>query len=711
MTTYFVNAAPMIQQLGTEDLSTRRLIREPDAVPQHLPKFFLYTQKGPETPNLVSGAEAVMMYGDKTFDPLSPYYNHATAFAKLCIDNANSIMVQRVKPAADSETATFVLWLDTLQCDIMQYERNDDGTYALNEEGNTVVIADSETYGYKIRWSVTEAVGDVTHSKDGTLTGARTVGPDGVALGTPVLSPTSTKYPLMVFTVSSFGEHGNSAGFRMWAPENSTYLNMPHDMMEKQKAYPYFLNVIKRPDAISSPKIVPTILGDQELMVTLKPGTVDPDTAAQLYMGDIFLDSYQNLSDPIYPKTYGDFGSITINEEHIQTVVDMLYVAEKAYYDNNPAEINMSDMDFDDATTSHLYNFVSGRSSTSVPYFTLSIEGGAGSIYLNRSSNIYALGGADGTMSDALFATLVDAKMDEYLDPMSIVQEDAINVESIIYDSGFPIYTKKKLANIIALRKDTFVVLSTHESTDLAPISATDEHSTAVALRAYLQMFPESEYFGTPVMRGMIIGRSGKLLNNPYKKRLPLTAEFLIKACRYMGAGTGIWNTIYSFDGAPYHVVENMYDISITWVPASVRNVNWSVGLNWVQAYDRRQFFFPAYKTIYPDDTSVLNSFFTAMAICQINKVTSAAWREFSGVEGLTRGQLADRINAFISERTKANKFDNRYHIVPAAYFTDADIARGYSVTVPVKIYANNMMTVMTSYVQAYRMEDYVAAQ
>lgn len=726
MTTYFVNAAPMIQQLGTQDLSTRRLIREPEAVPQHLPKFFLYTEKGPESPNLVSGAEAVIMYGEKTFDPLSPYFNHASVFAKLCIDNANAIMVERIRSLTGSKTATFILWLEVVQCDIQQYMRDADGKFLLDVDGSKIPVpgvgnefhrADI-AYGYKVRWSVTEAdEGDLVEDFDtlpsspGTLRGHRTIGIDGLDLATPVNNAVSTKYPIMRFDVSSFGDHGKNVGIRLWAPEYSTYPNMPMGMMENQKAYPYLMNVIKRADASSSVKIVPNIMGDQELMVTLKPNTIDPDTGAQLYIGDAFLDNYQNLSNPVYPKTYGDFGAIAIREDHIQTLVDLFYEAEKAFYDNNPGLTNGTDMDFADATTSHLYNFVSGRSSYGVPYYTFSVEGGADSIYLNRSSNIFALGGADGVMDDASFAEAVRVRMDDYLDPMNILQENAINVESIIYDSGFPMETKKALCKFIGLRKDTFVALSTHQTTDAGKISATEENARATSLRTHLQMFPESEYFGTPVMRGIIVGRSGKLISNPYKKRVPLLADFLIKAARYMGASNGIWNTIYSFDGAPYHVVSNMYDISITWVPATVRNINWSVGLNWVQAYDRNQFFFPAYKTVYPDDTSVLNSFFTAMAICQINKVTSAAWREFSGVEGLTRAQLADRINSFISDRTKPSIFDNRYHIVPNAFFTDADIARGYSVTVPVKIYANNMMTVMTSYVQAYRMEDYVAAQ
>ena len=47
-------------------------------------------------------------------------------------------------------------------------------------------------------------------------------------------------------------------------------------------------------------------------------------------------------------------------------------------------------------------------------------------------------------------------------------------------------------------------------------------------------MFPESDYFGTPVMRGMIMGRSGLLRNSTYIKPLPLSYDIAIKSAKYM---------------------------------------------------------------------------------------------------------------------------------------------------------------------------------
>ena len=127
--------------------------------------------------------------------------------------------------------------------------------------------------------------------------------------------------------------------------------------------------------------------------------------------------------------------------------------------------------------------------------------------------------------------------------------------------------------------------------------------------------------------------------------------------------------------------------------------------MNWVQAYGRRSFFFPAIKTVYPDDTSVLNSFNTVMAICQLNKIGDAVHREFSGVDHLSNTQLVERINAFVNNRVQG-LFDNRYTIVPDCQITDEDALYGYRWTLDIKIYSPNMKTVQTFSVKSYRIDD-----
>ena len=62
-----LNAAPMTILRGIQDLSTRTVPPEPEVLPTHLPKVYIYAQKGPTTPELVVGNSRSQMYGDETF--------------------------------------------------------------------------------------------------------------------------------------------------------------------------------------------------------------------------------------------------------------------------------------------------------------------------------------------------------------------------------------------------------------------------------------------------------------------------------------------------------------------------------------------------------------------------------------------------------------------------------------------------------------------
>lgn len=689
MANQIVNAAPMVIDYGTQDLSTKTLPREAEFIPQHLPKFWLWAQKGPTEPQLVVGAERGNTYGLDTFDLRSKFANHATVFANLVNAEGNQCMIQRVIPADAGPEANMVVWLDVLPTTVNTYERNIDGSIKLGALGDPIVEA--TTAGYKVKWVVTH------HSTNAALQnfGALAIAPGDQT--DAVTNTQSQRYPMFELKGSSKGAYGNGTGIRLWAPTTKSVATMPTKLMANGAVYPYYLSMIRRPDELTSPKFVETLFGEQKIMVTFKPGTVDPLTNKQLYIGDTLLDSYQNLVDLRYAKTFGDFSELSVYNENIEAVLAMFHAAETPFIDEHS--------DFSAAPEQkHLFNFVTGLNSSNIPYHSFVFVDSLNTTRFSEYTNVYAAGGSDGTMTDEAFNLAVKAEVEEYLDANSPLQELAVHVESIVYDSGFSLETKKALTAFISQRKDTFLVLSTHDVNDRI-LTAAEEHSLAIALRTRCQMYPESDYFGTPVMRAMIVGRSGKLRNSQFTKHLPLTAEVAIKSAKYMGSANGRWKNGKHFDGAPGSVVDYMYDINVTWVPASVRNRNWDVGLNWVQSYDRRSFFFPALKTVYDDDTSVLNSYLTALAIGQLNKVAHSAWREFSGVSHLTNAQLVQKVNDFVTGRVQ-NRFDERFVIRPEAFFTDMDLLRGFSWTLPIKIWSANMKSVMTTYVQAYRLDD-----
>ena len=102
MSAIIVNAAPMTYPLGTNDVSTVQVPREAEALPTHLVKTYLYTQKGPAYPVLCSGAERVRIYGADSFNPLKKWHNHATVFSNIFAAAGNAEMIQR--STGDSST-------------------------------------------------------------------------------------------------------------------------------------------------------------------------------------------------------------------------------------------------------------------------------------------------------------------------------------------------------------------------------------------------------------------------------------------------------------------------------------------------------------------------------------------------------------------------------------------------------------------------------
>lgn len=685
---YIVNAAPMEINLGAQDLSTMPAVRNAVAIPQHLPLCYIYAQKGPEARQLLVGAERDSMYGTDTFDPRKAYYNHSTVFADAMNAEGNAGIYERIIPEDAGPEATIVIWLDVLSTTVDLYAREIDGSISLSALGEPIVSGTAA--GYKVKYTATY------YSTVEAL--QNTFGTENILPGTQkddVTNVVSKRYPIIAFKASSRGSWANFAGIRLWAPTTETSEGMPTKMMAEEKAYPYYFSVIKKPNPATSPSVQKTIYGDEAMMFTFKEGVIDPATDSQLFFGDIYAANYQNLTDVKYPLVYGDFGQVKLFSDNIDALVKLFHAAEASYVNE------WSDFT-GDVKDAHLFNLVSGVSSANVPYATYQFVDDSDAIHLTQYANNYANGGSDGTMSDEAFALAVQTRLARYMDPDDEVQDLAYNVESIMYDSGYPLATKLAMAYFISIRKDTFAVIGTHTVGEMR-LTAAQEHSKAIAIRTRLRNYPESSYFGTPAMRAAIVGCSGKIRDSQYKQYVPLTYEWAIKGARYMGASNGKWKNGKHFDGEGNHVIEHMTDFNITWVPKTARNRFWDVGLNWIQAYDRVSYCIPAYKTIYSEDTSVLTSWKTCMAVCQLNKIAYAAWLEFTGVDRYTPAQRAEKVNAFVSKRVDGI-FDDAYVIVPDYTTTDDDLQRGFSGTLPIKLYADNMLTVFTTYVQAYRM-------
>lgn len=689
------NAAPMTILRGIQDLSRRTVPPEPEVLPTHLPKVYIYAQKGPTTPELVVGNSRSQMYGDDTFDERGAYTTHQTILSNKVNAEGNAQMIERVLPADIGPRANFTLWADVLETAVTVYERNPDGSYVLDPNTNAKVpaVPAATVPGYKIKWLATSETTIANESKFGAQTQAPGDQTDGVNQ--------SIRYPVLQFWASSYGSVFNLSGLRLSAPSELTTTVVDEVALSTLKSYPYRLSVIRKAKPTSTPAVVMSEFGEAFFDFTLKPGTIHPSFNSEMYLGDIFLDKYQNLTDPAFPKKFGDFGGMKVYQDNIDTILDLLYTSEKAQADGNT--------DFTALGTDEAYkvNFFTCRNSNGAPYNSIElIDNVAGAIYLTENTNLYAAGATDGTMDElTLFPDLVAERVAGYADENSYLQDTAMYPEAYIYDTGFPLETKYELTKFISIRRDTFVILSTY-TVGGPELSAANENSIALSLMARIQSYPESDYFGTHVVRGLIMGRYGVLKNSNYKKKLPITIELASMAARMMGAGNGRWDQAFLFDRAPRNQINMFKDINITFTSTKVRNKDWDVGLNWVQTSTRSSYFIPALQTVYNDDTSVLNSFFFGAVCVEMQKVAERVWRLYSGNVSLSDGELFDAVNRSVEERS-VGRFADLFKIVPAAYKTEADEARGYSYTLPISIYGNNMSTVATVELKAYRMSDF----
>jgi hypothetical protein len=678
------NGAPRSILLGIKDESGRAPVISPELIPSHLPHVFVFAERGPLLPQLVVGDSLLTTYGAKSFDYRSKFANHQTVLVNTVNGEANSMMVQRLVPD-DAKTATLVFWLDTVADDVTDYERNTDLSFKLSEL-SVKIPKQTKISGHRARWvaellpedtelgALDPKVGSITAEKDSTQ---------------------SQMYPIHAFKVSSPGGFGNLVGIRLSAPTTESSTPIDDVTAEEAKAQLYRIAFVERPDEFSTPLVKETIMGEQFVDFAYKEGVINTRTDSVVSANDVLLQAWNAPAINGIPPTIGVIDQMHVYQENIELLLAKFQETESEY-----------DLISADAEDLHLFNFIGATTLNNVPYYSYVVEGPqSGGVLMSETATHYAKGGADGTLSFENFDKLVAAAVSNYGDVAGFdFLDTAIYPQSCIYDTGFTLDTKKKLLTVLGKRKDMYVVLSTQD-VSAKQNTPSEESSIAISLRTAARMYPESEVFGTPVCRAIVIGHSGYLINSKWTKLTPLTIEFAAKSARYMGAGNGIWKSAQSFSISPSNQVTMFRNVNASFKKVEVRSQDWDNGLVWVQNYDRRSLFFPAFQTVYDDDSSILNSFFNMAIAVELEKIADRAWRDLTGIDGLTPGQFRARSDRLITAAA-AGRFDGRVQIQVETVLTAADTQRGYSWSCNITMYGNNMMTVGTFTIIARRQED-----
>lgn len=603
-------------------------------------------------------------------------------------------MMERIVPE-DAKTATMRIWMDAIEQEEPVYQRMPDGTFELDEDGFRIPTGEftQKLVGRIVSTAIPLDVAGETTFGSGTLVPG--------SMTDPNTGNQSVMFPLFDLEAPDEGEYGNNNGIRFWAATLKSRSPIDDRLLKVKRVYPFRIGCMQRANERLTPKSVNNIYGVKFDEVSLAPDVLGM-ADEQLYVGDVFVKAHNTLNSPNLPPKFGPFKNMHVYQENIDNLLNVIYDLEKNHFrsdHHDTTEDGVADQE------RYLINLFGATTSRGVPYYAYDLRyDGPGVIRPSENSAVMASGGSDGTMSDELFSEAVGLRAVEYADETNILLDTVKNPESIIYDSGFTLSTKYALLSALAYRKDIVVVLSTHDVTGIK-LTANQESSLAIALRTRAQSYPESDYFGTHVCRCMVVGRSGVMLNSQYAKRVPLTFEIAYNAADYMGAGNGRWKPGRSFGAAPLNEVKLLTELNETFTPYTVRNKDWSNGLVWCESFKLRSAFIPALKTVYDDDTSVLNSFFTVMACVELQKVGHRAWLQYVGTDNMTDEEFAKAIDKFIIANTNG-RFDDRYVIVPKTYYTENDKANGYSWHTRITIYAGNMKTVATISLETRRLSD-----
>jgi len=717
------SATPKNISLGTRDASTRVPPPVQPNEAQFKPKFYIYAQKGRLTPEEVDGGTLLAMYGEETIKKTSKYFNHATLFLREMLGAPATCVVQRVFDNDIKVKSNVTVWYDVVLEDLPVYERRSDGSYVLDGNGNPVDSGDTkEGYKFKIYHSYMDNAAVELALAGGANEDEvyRQAIQQGFMTGKGGIA--STMYPIATFVADSYGEAYNFEGISI---SPLTGDDADDKVMKKADIFPY---IFSRYSSLSGvKKNVDTKLGDPFVKFVLGEGVLDPTTQQPLQLEEMMPKLWQNVDDPENPVRFSDIAEPHIYYNHVKTINELVFAKEapevtttvQTWEDGlDAATADWFDYDATDLGADPdqemLTNLLTGVSSKDVNYFTLqkapstvALTGTTSEVSISSHNTIYLNGGTDGAEHTLTkFEQLVTAQWDNYLNIDAKEISLALNPESTFIDSGFTVDTKLKMANVLANRRDLSVLLSTHEWNTENRTKTIGEHlAIATLLKNKLKLFPESTYFGTSVARGIVVMGSGFKSDGSYRFRVPQLLDFVTKAARQMGAGNGQWKPGFNFSRSPLNVVDVVNDLEPTFIPESAKSILWKAGLIWSQNKDKRTWFYPSMQTVYENDTSVLNSFTSIIAITTIVKLHEDCWEEFSGATDLSNAELVEKVENYMNYRLK-NKFDGIVEVEPRCVITEADEIRGYSWKLITYLYANNMKTVSESHIVAMRASD-----
>jgi len=653
-------------------------------------------------------ATAEKLFGSETFRPGSTYFSMSSLFLSYTL-KTNGAFIMRVADTDPTSTskatkAAAILEAHVSEGDIPQYE--------LDEYGNRIKERDpvSRELGYVLRTTMEEqevqvpildAYGNQATDNNGNPlfeTEVQTAEvpitekgliikwrinteTDGLDLDDLKPDATSGVYPIMALEATNEGLYGNNLAFSLFynKDENST------TTLNTFKSVFYNFEMAERKLNSSVPQPIMSRGGsinafaanvnetnhNMENVLTKAFMDIPGQLPYNIYTYEENMQIVGNMAAEYALNNANKFSNGQLMFIDIENYEDFEGVKRTASIET-PFEID------EDSPVGWMVNIVNGVNIIGNYYDHILVDyedNSPDAVLLQQRSYIYLTGGDDGNTSEEFVEeSLIKVFRGQLPEDGSIVDKFRYPFTHI-YDVGFSMDVKLELLDFLTIRDDIMLELATQVANvgQLSCNSRREDELLGEELRNRAILQQESIVFGTECCRCAIYPQAGILADHKYNGIVPFTFWSAMKHAEY---GNGTVMSAQEPRGLEYSV--NEYFKSYNWLNFDEIGQSrvWDKGMNYCQAADTTRIFYPALRSVYSADTSVLVDQWFVDAIVYTKHVVRQAWAQHVG-----RNDPSEVINSDLQtylDTALTKLYNGKYTFDVSVYQTEEDQNRGY---------------------------------
>lgn len=330
-------------------------------------------------------------------------------------------------------------------------------------------------------------------------------------------------------------------------------------------------------------------------------------------------------------------------------------------------------------------------------------------VRLDRNTDIFLSGGSDGVGIWNSDNTVNTSFLDKAMNDFVTLKTNKTIVDKFrypfthIYDIGYSMTTKYAMIDFLNIRDDVMVELTTQAllSNEWAyPVpkyiklnEMYDDITAGLALREYALLQRESILYNTDTMRVAIYPQAGRPVsvsllsisgvstNYDPQEATPFLYWSAYQHAKY---GNRPYMSIQEPRGLPYSYNNLFKDWN--WVPhyENQKERTWNTGLNYCQYADMSRIFYPALRTVYRHDTSILSDQWDVDALIYTKHECRKAWAHFVGRNDRV-AELQEAIKRYLEEKL-AYLYSGKFDFEVTVYQTEEEQKIGYIQHVKLKI-------------------------